>query len=368
MWRSGQSVHHKGLFDELPPALSLELNLAMKEELVTGVPIFDECPPQTVLAVIRCLTPSIVIPEQAVVRQGEKGLNMYFVLRGHLGVEREEEVEVFDQPEEAAPRGIARITPVIKARSLAQTIPERSLALPKAQGRIEVRVRHFATISSGLFFGEGALFGTGIRNATVRAKVYCELEILSFRSLFELMASETHMVLAKLIKKEARNKYAQHHQRQMAKEQEAAIHGADVDVFKVKEVAMQLKRQHTKGRIGGLVRSNTTKVMGMSDRLQRGVGLKGKEKPEVDTTRLGAMRAQAHNYESVERSAEASNPGGLDAASTRIPKRNLNLQTQKKAKALAPGDSVKVVKSGSQKGKTAVVKEVNWNDTGRVKV
>jgi CRP-like cAMP-binding protein len=158
LWESGQSAHHREMFGELPPTLGFELTLSLKEELVVGVPMFRRCPPKTVLAIIRQLESIVAIPEEAVIRQGDKTTRMYFCLRGKLHV-----------------------------------VVSSSLG-------VEVEV---SKICSGDFFGETAIFNPGATaGASIRTLMYCELESLRFDGLRKLMAKDPS--LASEIKAEAR--------------------------------------------------------------------------------------------------------------------------------------------------------------------
>eukprot|EP00937_MAST-01D_sp_MAST-1D-sp2_P000608 g608.t1 len=86
LWVSGQSIHHKRLFDELPESLSLMLNLSLKRKLIENCPMFRECSAVSVVAVIRRLIPCIAMPEEMLARQGDRGDRMFFVVRGALQV------------------------------------------------------------------------------------------------------------------------------------------------------------------------------------------------------------------------------------------------------------------------------------------
>jgi voltage-gated potassium channel len=86
LWLSGQSSHDKNLFDQLPASLTLQLDLSLKRKLIEGVPMFGEISALAVLAIIRQLTHTIAIPEEIIVRQGEPGDSMYFLMRGLVTV------------------------------------------------------------------------------------------------------------------------------------------------------------------------------------------------------------------------------------------------------------------------------------------
>jgi CRP-like cAMP-binding protein len=162
LWESGQSGHHQQLFDELPPSLSFQLTLSLKEELVVSVPMFRRCPPKTVLALVKLLKSLIAIPEESIIREGARANRMYFCLRGKLEV-------VINTP----------------------------------NGEDEIQVTGLA---SGDFFGEASMFNpNATAGATVRTVMHCELEVLSFVQLRQLMA--TDKALTTEIKKAARGNF-----------------------------------------------------------------------------------------------------------------------------------------------------------------
>jgi hypothetical protein len=43
------------MFDELPPTLSMQLMLQLKEELIVGVPMFHDASASTVLNLVHCI-------------------------------------------------------------------------------------------------------------------------------------------------------------------------------------------------------------------------------------------------------------------------------------------------------------------------
>jgi hypothetical protein len=87
LWQSGQSSHHQSMFEELPTTLALQLQLALKEDLIVSVPMFHESTPATVMKLVKSLEQSIAIPGEAVVKQGDRGMRMYFCVKGRLEVE-----------------------------------------------------------------------------------------------------------------------------------------------------------------------------------------------------------------------------------------------------------------------------------------
>ena len=147
LWTSGQSIHDKNLFDQLPESLNLQLDLSLKRKLLEGVPMFKELRPLSVLGIIRKLTDTIAIPEEVIMRQGEFGDCMYFLKRGKADVY----LEISNRPPQ-----------------------------------------HLNTLTDGAVFGEIALVHPEKpRTATVCATSYCELHELKLPDFEELMEVRT---------------------------------------------------------------------------------------------------------------------------------------------------------------------------------
>jgi CRP-like cAMP-binding protein len=140
---SGQSIHDKNLFDQLPASLNLQLDLSLKRELIEGVPMFKTISPLSVLAIIRKLTHTIAIPDEIIMRQGEVGDCMYFLMRGQVSVYLE------------------------------------------LGGREK---EHLTTMSDGAVFGEIALVHPDKpRTATVSALGFCEMQELNAVDFDEML-------------------------------------------------------------------------------------------------------------------------------------------------------------------------------------
>ena len=121
---------------EVRPRLDLGLK---REDLVRRVPMFAALDAKTQRSVARLLRPRLAVPDEIVVRKGERGDAMYFISSGA--------VEVRIDP-----------TPV--------------------------------QLGTGDFFGELALLITERRNADVVALGYCQLLSLAARDLHRLFGTE----------------------------------------------------------------------------------------------------------------------------------------------------------------------------------
>jgi CRP-like cAMP-binding protein len=161
IWGTGQSAYHQSLVNELPELLSLQLKIALKQNLINVLPMFEACELSTTLAIIHMLRRRIVLPEEVVMRQGEFGDRVYFVSRGRLNVWQTND----------------------------------------ATG-VEV---HLNEIHAGSYFGELALFESSARSATIIAETFSELEEL-LKEDFEMLITR-HQDLADYFFNDERNKY-----------------------------------------------------------------------------------------------------------------------------------------------------------------
>jgi len=121
---------------EVRPTLDLGLE---REELVSRVPMFAALNEKTRRSVARVLRPRLAIPDEVIVRRGERGDAMYFI----------------------------------------------------SSGAVEVRISPTPVqLGSGDFFGELALLVADRRNADVVALGYCQLLSLAARDLHRLFGTE----------------------------------------------------------------------------------------------------------------------------------------------------------------------------------
>ena len=69
---------------EQPPTLDLGLHLP---DLIARVPIFAGLPEDRLTVIARLLSPRLALPDEVLVRQGERGDSMYFLASGHVEVQ-----------------------------------------------------------------------------------------------------------------------------------------------------------------------------------------------------------------------------------------------------------------------------------------
>ena len=73
LWTSGQAEHETAGLDALPDSLKLRLDLALKQQLIKRVPLFEDLPLTGVVAVVRALVSVVVIPGEVIIHEGHEG-------------------------------------------------------------------------------------------------------------------------------------------------------------------------------------------------------------------------------------------------------------------------------------------------------
>ncbi|CAM9669824.1 unnamed protein product [Ectocarpus fasciculatus] len=151
LWDSGQDSHSCGLFEEMPEKLKLQLNIALKKRLIDQVPLFKTFSPSGTIALVQNLIPSIILPGELIVRQGEPATCMFFISRGSVRVTVPETEDCDDE------------------------FPEET---------------YIISLGAGSFFGEVALLEEEhLRTANVRAEAFTELQVMhatDFKALAEV--------------------------------------------------------------------------------------------------------------------------------------------------------------------------------------
>ncbi len=139
LWKTHKSATTHALLDELPPALSVDLALYLNRAILERMPYFTDAGETFIREIVQRLRLQIYLPGDPILLQGEAGDAMYFLSRG--------EVEIL------------------------------------VDGRV------IASQTAGTFFGETALIRNERRNATVRAKTFCDLYRLARQDFEELRAA-----------------------------------------------------------------------------------------------------------------------------------------------------------------------------------
>lgn len=138
LWKSRRSLNESKVFADLPIHLQIEVAMKLNEKFIMKVDIFQGAEQQFIERIVLQMRPKLALPGVFVVRQGEIGREMYLISKG--------EVEVV-----------------------------------LGNGLI------VATLPAGKIFGEIALLENCRRNASIRAKTYCDLFILSKKDFTEAL-------------------------------------------------------------------------------------------------------------------------------------------------------------------------------------
>ncbi|UPR00889.1 cyclic nucleotide-binding domain-containing protein [Chloropicon primus] len=126
------------MIEDLPPYLRKEVALFLNRNIIVKVPMFRGLSITFITALVIRLKPLLCLEDDYIIRDGEVGNEMYFLLKGH--------VQVMD--------------------------PEGGI---------------IASLPAGSFFGEMALVYNEKRNASVRSSNTCELLVLTRKAFEEVM-------------------------------------------------------------------------------------------------------------------------------------------------------------------------------------
>eukprot|EP01006_Ploeotia_vitrea_P017570 TRINITY_DN48773_c0_g1_i1.p1 TRINITY_DN48773_c0_g1~~TRINITY_DN48773_c0_g1_i1.p1 ORF type:complete len:542 (+),score=56.35 TRINITY_DN48773_c0_g1_i1:27-1652(+) len=132
LWKSGKGLDKNKVLDDLPPYLKNKMSVILNSEIIKKVPLFRQCKDDTefINEIVKCLKPRVCLPNSFVVRKGEVGNEMFFISRGELNVVSDDDKVVF-------------------------------------------------TLKDGGFFGEIALLYDTKRTASIVARTYCDMFVLT---------------------------------------------------------------------------------------------------------------------------------------------------------------------------------------------
>ena len=85
MWTCHAELSAKGLVDELPEPLQVEIRTLIKSRLIDSQPLFLHLEPTLMLRLVDALVSFVAIPHQQIVAEGEVGTRMYARPGGKLG-------------------------------------------------------------------------------------------------------------------------------------------------------------------------------------------------------------------------------------------------------------------------------------------
>lgn len=158
LWKSGKGLDKNKVLDDLPPYLKNKMSVILNSEIIKKVPLFQKCKDDTefINEIVKCLKPRVCLPNSFVVRKGEVGNEMFFISRGELNVVSDDDKVVF-------------------------------------------------TLKDGGFFGEIALLYDTKRTASIVARTYCDMFVLTKEDFKKVM--KKFPVQSKGIKETAKERF-----------------------------------------------------------------------------------------------------------------------------------------------------------------
>lgn len=94
LWKKRHGLDESSFINSLPPGLSKDVALALKQEAVHKIPIFRDASDEFLREIALQLKPAIFTPGEYVVKRGEVGKEMFFVIQGELVVLDDDESSV----------------------------------------------------------------------------------------------------------------------------------------------------------------------------------------------------------------------------------------------------------------------------------
>jgi hypothetical protein len=86
LWTRYRGMNERDLFSDLPAPVRLEVLLQLTKDLIQNVPLFKYCSPALRNALLLALQPQIFAPGTHVVREGEKGKEIFFISTGEVEI------------------------------------------------------------------------------------------------------------------------------------------------------------------------------------------------------------------------------------------------------------------------------------------
>ena len=79
----------------LPRSLKLQMDITTQQSIFLHMPLFRMCSDEEILLIVQCLKPGLALPGEALVRQGERGSGLFFIMKGVVEIlAREERVRL----------------------------------------------------------------------------------------------------------------------------------------------------------------------------------------------------------------------------------------------------------------------------------
>ena len=167
LWESRRGYDESSILADLPKPLKTSVSLFLNREIIQKVPLFQNTSEEFIKDIILNLEPVVFTPGDYVVIKGEIGYEMYFISRGSVDVVSEDEKIVY------------------------------------------------ATLGAGSFFGEIALLFSAPRNATIKAREYCDCYSLNKETFDEILGRFPEF--ARKMTEEAEKRQAETEQKQKDK-------------------------------------------------------------------------------------------------------------------------------------------------------
>ena len=180
LFTSMRGLDESDVMTSMPTSLRRQLSIALNRKLFLKVPLFKYCDAHCILALVERLRPTMALPGDYIIREGEVGTALYLVSRGRVLVLKR--VEGSDA--ERRDSGDAGGKPAAVKRSSTQLVRDGSASRYLTAGasssseKATPRHRVVAHLSDYDFFGEQALLSEKRTSASVRAATYCDLMAL----------------------------------------------------------------------------------------------------------------------------------------------------------------------------------------------
>ncbi|MGD8779476.1 MAG: cyclic nucleotide-binding domain-containing protein [Ignavibacteria bacterium] len=152
MFNSRMGYNEDAFLKDLPQSLKTEVALHLKKEVLEKIDLFKDADVDFIREIALHLKPLVYTPGDIVIRKGDEGKEMFFVVKGELAVYS------------------------------------------------DLKKEPVAVLSDGDFFGEISLFGNKPRTATIKAITYCDLYSLS-KNTFDYVVAKYRDVIDKIEKK-----------------------------------------------------------------------------------------------------------------------------------------------------------------------
>jgi CRP-like cAMP-binding protein len=180
---------------DLPQSLKHELLLHFHSEVLRRVPMFANInEPSTVLAIVNKLKTEIALPGDLLIRRGEPSRGLFFINRGSA------EVLLYVSPDVS---GKARLASETQANETSPSKRPRRMSRQASLKISEVKISDKNPIlRDGDYFGERGILLGDVPLASVLARTFCELHVLTtedFTSILEFAPEiEEYMIRARL--------------------------------------------------------------------------------------------------------------------------------------------------------------------------